>query len=60
MSLTFRLTNSIGLSPVSRLSLSFVAIFLPEFAIIISSFSFVGILIRCCSGLYFGIVHSIL
>ena len=60
MSLTLRFVSSVGLIPVSRLICSFVAIFLPELAIIISSFSFVGIFIVCCSGLYFGICHKIL
>jgi hypothetical protein len=52
------LHSSIGLSPVSKLSCSFALIVLPEFAIIISSFSCVGILIIFGIFGYDGLLYS--
>jgi len=59
MSFTLRLHSSIGLNPHSLLIVSFVARVFPDAEIIISSFSFVGILMFFGSGLYFGICHFI-
>ena len=44
-SLTFKLHNSIGRSPVSLLSVSFIEFIFPALAIRLSTCSFVGILI---------------
>ena len=57
-SFTFRLHSSIGLSPHSRLIISFSRIFLPAWAISIWSVSCVGILTLWLSFLYFGFCHS--
>ena len=51
MSLTLRLHSSTGLNPVSMLIVSCVASVLDAFAMNISSFSFVGILMGLLSGL---------
>jgi len=57
MSFTFRLHSSTGLSPVSRLSCSFADMVLPALAIIICSFSCVGIfIILACFG-YDGVLN---
>jgi len=60
MSLTFRFKSSTGLSPVSLAIESLIAKVDPEFAISISSFSLVGILMDFPSVLYNGMSHWIL
>ena len=60
MSLTFRFISSIGRSPVSLLSLSFIDSFVLALAINISIFCVVGILLLCAFCLYFGMFHCIL
>ena len=55
-SLTFRLKSSVGLTPVSRLTVSFRANVFPDSAIIISIFSCVGIPSSLLSSLNLGLM----
>ena len=59
MSLTCSWHSSMGLNPHSLLMDSFMDITFPALAIIISSFSLVGILMVLASGLYSGMFHCI-
>ena len=60
MFLVNRFISSIGLSPVSLLSISFILSGLPEYDMNVLIWSVEGIRMVFCSGEYLGISHSIL